>query len=266
MDKTTRPLAEPTLSERNMEVFASPRVAAWYLDQALDPAERRLLADWEGDYAGKRVLDLGIGTGRTTAMLAPYAAYYLGIDISEAMLAQARANFPHADLRLMDIRAIGALPAGTHDYVLASYAVLDVFEHDERTAILAAAHGALRRGGLFVFSFHNLRWRLAGKPPQPPVALNPLRLARDLRQYAIGRRNYAARAGLERRSEDHAMLRDMAHQWRAVFHYTTLKAQIAEVEAIGFEVTAVIGADGRDMARDEDGVDDPMPHLRCRKR
>ncbi|QLP98337.1 MAG: class I SAM-dependent methyltransferase [Rhodoblastus sp.] len=249
-----------------MEVFASPRIAAWYLDQALDPAERRLLADWEGDYAGKRVLDLGVGTGRTTAMLAPYASDYLGIDISEAMLARARANFPGVDLRLMDIRDIGALPRGGRDYVLASYAVLDVFDHDERVAVIEAARDVLRAGGLFVFSFHNLRWRLAGKPPQFPFSANPVRWARDLRQYAIGRRNYAARAALERRGDAHAMLRDMAHQWRGVFHYHTPQAQIAEVERLGFEVTAMIGADGRDMARDEPGLDDPMPHLRCRKR
>ena len=254
------------LAERNIAVFESPRVAAWYVDQELDAAERRLLIDWERDYVGARVLDLGVGTGRTTAVLAPCARDYLGIDISEEMLAQARAHFPGVALHRMDIRDIGALPAGGRDYVLAAYAVLDVFEHEERRAALAAIRDALRKGGLFVFSFHNLGWRLAGAPPQRPRGFNPVRLARDLRQYRIGKRNYRARAGLERRADEHAMLRDMAHQWRCVFYYTTIAAQIAELDGIGFETTAVIGADGREMTRDDPGRDDPTPYLRCRKR
>lgn len=252
------------LAERNIEVFRAPRVVAWHAHQELDAAERRLLLDWERDYAGARVLDLGVGAGRTTAVLAPCAREYLGIDASEPMLEKARAYFPGVDLRRMDMRDLAALPAGSRDYVLAAGGVLDMFETGERRAALAALHAALRRGGLLVFSFHNLGWRLAGKPPQRPTGFNPLQLARDLRQYRIGKRNYRARAGLERRGEERAMLRDMAHQWRCVFHYATLAAQIGELDALGFETTAIIGADGRDMTRDDPGLDDPTPYLRCR--
>lgn len=254
------------ISQRNMNVFASPRIATWYMDHALDSAEKKLLIDWEIDYAGKRVLDLGVGTGRTTAVLASCAAHYVGVEISDAMLETAREHFPRVDLRRLDIRDIGQLPGASQDYILASFAVLDVFEHEERRAVIAAARELSRPRGLFVFSFHNLCWRLAGKPPQTPSSLNPVRWARDLRQYVIGMRNYLALASLEHRGEDHAMLRDMAHQWSGVFHYATPQAQIAEVEALGFEVTAMIGANGREMARDETGIDDPMPYLRCRKR
>lgn len=253
-------------AESNAEVFARPDVAAWYVDQGLDPAEHRLLMDWQADFQGARVLDLGVGAGRTTAMLLPCARDYLGVDLSETMLAKARTHFPGADLRRMDIRHIGALPADSRDYVLASYAVLDVFDHEERENVIAAVRHVLRPGGLFVFSFHNLDWRLAGKPPQITLSANPVRLARDLRQFLIGRRNYLARADMEHRGDGRAMLRDMAHQWRGVFYYTTIEAQIAQLEAAGFRVSAIIGADGREMRRDDKGLDDPMPHLRCVKR
>lgn len=254
------------VANRNAEVFDSAHVAAWYLDQGLDAAERRLLSDWDADFRGRRVLDLGVGTGRTTAMLWPCARDYLGVDLSETMLSRARTNFPGARLRRMDIRAVGDLPAASRDYVLASYAVLDVFDHDERSAVLAAIARVLAPGGLLVFSFHNLLWREAGAPPRPHYSANPVRLARDFRQYLIGRRNYRARSELERRGEEHAMLRDMAHQWRGVFYYVAPQAQIAQLDALGYETTTMIGADGRDMRRDEPGLDDPMPYLRCRKR
>jgi SAM-dependent methyltransferase len=255
-----------TVADSNAEIFESARVASWYLDQGLDAAEHRLLCDWEADYRGRRALDLGVGTGRTTAMLWPCARDYLGVDLSEAMLERARTNFPGATLRRMDIRAVGDLPAASRDYVLAAYAVLDLFDHQQRSAVLAAIGRVLAPGGLLVFSFHNLLWREAGAPPRPHYSANPLRLARDFRQFLIGRSNYRARAYLERRGDEHAMLRDMAHQWRGVFHYITPQAQIAQLDALGFETTTMIGADGRDMRRDDPGLDDPMPYLRCRKR
>jgi ubiquinone/menaquinone biosynthesis C-methylase UbiE len=54
----------------------------------------------EGDLAGKRVLDIGCGTGIHAAVFAAtFGCDVAGIDPSEGMLAQARAKLPEADLR-----------------------------------------------------------------------------------------------------------------------------------------------------------------------
>ena len=45
-----------------------------------DEGERVALDMASGDIAGKRVLDLGVGGGRTAELLAPRAAFYVGID------------------------------------------------------------------------------------------------------------------------------------------------------------------------------------------
>jgi ubiquinone/menaquinone biosynthesis C-methylase UbiE len=54
----------------------------------------------EGDLAGRRVLDIGCGTGAALAVLAgEFECSVAGVDPSEGMLAQARARLQGADLR-----------------------------------------------------------------------------------------------------------------------------------------------------------------------
>lgn len=254
------------LHDRNAAVFDVPAVAAWYLREPVFPAERALLIERRADFAGRRALDLGIGTGRTTALILPHASDYLGIDLSPEMLRHARAAFPGADLREMDMRHIGTLETGSRDYVLGACAALDVFDQPERLACIAAIHDVLGPGGLFVFSAHNLAWRLAGQPPRIAFSANPVKLARDLRQLAIGRRNYGRRRQDERRAADHAMLRDMAHQWRMVLYYIDAATQRRQLDELGFEVTDIYGADGRILRAGESTIDDPALHYRARKR
>ena len=52
--------------------------------------------------AGERILDLGCGPGQLTARIAESGATVIGIDRSEAMIAQARGNYPLLDFRLGD--------------------------------------------------------------------------------------------------------------------------------------------------------------------
>lgn len=53
-----------------------------------------------GDLAGKRVLDVGCGTGAALAVLATeFGCTVAGIDPSQGMLAEARQKLPEADLR-----------------------------------------------------------------------------------------------------------------------------------------------------------------------
>jgi SAM-dependent methyltransferase len=58
--------------------------------------------------AGDRALDLGCGAGEFTAVLAEAGAHAVGVDVSEAALARARAKHPGLDFRLVPID--GPLP------------------------------------------------------------------------------------------------------------------------------------------------------------
>ncbi|MEI6096257.1 MAG: class I SAM-dependent methyltransferase, partial [Gammaproteobacteria bacterium] len=65
-----------------------------------------------------RVLEIGCGTGELLHSLAP--AFGVGIDISDAMISLAEANFPDLDFICGDIENLGDLASdlGTFDFVV----------------------------------------------------------------------------------------------------------------------------------------------------
>jgi SAM-dependent methyltransferase len=100
---------------------------------------------------GQRVLDLGCGFGWFCRWAREQgAAGILGIDVSEKMLARARAMTPDAAIvyRRADMEAL-ELPPGAFDLVYSSLALHYVAGLD---ALVAQIHAALAPGGRLVFS------------------------------------------------------------------------------------------------------------------
>ena len=116
------------LAERMYE--RSP-VAAFYND-LLKRSLERLLANWPGDRP-IRVLELGAGTGGTTAHVLPlftaHRAEYVFTDVSPLFLAQAKEKFkdaPHLQFRLLDLEsppAAQGFASHQFDLVIASNVV-----------------------------------------------------------------------------------------------------------------------------------------------
>ncbi|WP_119067426.1 class I SAM-dependent DNA methyltransferase [Aggregatilinea lenta] len=139
---------------------------AGYTDYALSMLPRCLnhlftVANW----AGRHVLDLGCGTGRTTLWLAEQNYRAVGVDANEAMIAQARANmvvpadslsFAAPDLFHMDMRALD-LPMGHMDLVVALGSVINAL-HSLRDveATLSRVRGVLEPGKPFVFDLRTV--------------------------------------------------------------------------------------------------------------
>jgi SAM-dependent methyltransferase len=80
-------------------VIQSTSGAAWgswlvrrhYLGDGFSDAGEHAAVEFLGAWVdGARVLDLGVGAGRTTSFLAPRASTYLGIDVSRKMVRSAR--------------------------------------------------------------------------------------------------------------------------------------------------------------------------------
>ncbi len=114
---------------------------------------------------GLRLLDIGCGTGLSTAALlqvAPHAEI-IGVDGSAGMLAQARAKQWPDSVRFVHSRAEGLTEAGVSgpfDGILAAYLVRNLPDPDP---VLQTLRALLRPGGVFAAHEYSVRdSRLAG--------------------------------------------------------------------------------------------------------
>lgn len=156
---TARGRAIPPTTEdsHNFNVFDSTSVVADYAGKSgLLPSERSL---FQAHVAPRgRVLDLGVGTGRTTPYLAGVASNYVALDYSENMIAACRRQFPGIDARVGDAADLSAFADGSFDTVVFSFNGIDYLHPgSKRRDCLVETERVLAAGGTFIFSSHNAR-------------------------------------------------------------------------------------------------------------
>jgi SAM-dependent methyltransferase len=170
-------------------------VAADYAERLGDelahkPFDRARLLDLATRVGRRGVIgDVGCGPGHVTAFLAAQGADVVGLDLSPAMIEQARARHPECRFEVADLHALGAAP-GRFAALVLFYTL--IHEDDASLAqALAACRAALMPGGRMLAAVH-----LGGAPVRleewwgHPVALS-------FRFFAEGELDAAmARAGL----------------------------------------------------------------------
>ncbi|MGC2191133.1 MAG: methyltransferase domain-containing protein [Candidatus Dormiibacterota bacterium] len=103
-----------------------------------------------GELAGRRLLDLGCGTGELTGRLAQRGGQVTGVDQSPAMLRiAARANRLGISFLEADIQSLAQLPDRSWDLAVASLCLMDL---PEPGAVFAAAARALVSGGKMIWT------------------------------------------------------------------------------------------------------------------
>jgi len=123
---------------------------AFYEDRALDPLVAH--SDFEDAHS---MFEFGCGTGRLAARLfatlLPDDCRYLGVDISETMVALARERLHPWANRAEVVQSEGFIPpqcaAGAYDRFVSTY-VLDLMSEEAIQSLLAEAHRLLRGEGL----------------------------------------------------------------------------------------------------------------------
>jgi ubiquinone/menaquinone biosynthesis C-methylase UbiE len=112
---------------------------------------------------GRKVVEVGCGTGRNTTWLAERAAEIVGLDFSEEMLAQARSrvNDPRVRFIQHDARMTWPLADSSADVVIAML----ILEHVEKLEpVFAEAARVLNNGGqFFLCELHPMRQLTGGQ-------------------------------------------------------------------------------------------------------
>lgn len=138
------------LIELAKKALASPIVFDTY--QALVGApgcHRRFIHDMVKPMPGERILDVGCGVG-TSLRYMPDSIDYLGVDISEAYIARARADHGHrARFICADITTLDATALGTFDRAF-SFGVLHHLSDDVAAQAVKFVRRVVKPGGIFV--------------------------------------------------------------------------------------------------------------------
>ena len=99
---------------------------------------------------GTRALDFGCGTGRSTRFLRQLGFEVVGVDISDSMLARARARDPQGEYHLVPDGDLGGLGARAYDLAMCAFTFDNVPTMKKKVALFRGLKRLLRDGGRIV--------------------------------------------------------------------------------------------------------------------
>jgi len=233
----------------NLDVYRSAEIVSNYTrESGLQPAERTIFNELSAELPAMRLLDLGIGGGRTTAELASKVREYTGVDYSPEMIRVCEQKFGGANGRITfsvcDARDLSRFQDASFDTVLFSYNGMDCLPHEDRLKILAEILRVLRPDGWFVFSSHNLLHfpRFFRFPWVTSLARMRRRIKkrRKLLQHHPDYREIAR--------QPHAFVYDGTFDCSVRHYYITPENQVRQLREAGFREVRLFAEDGSEVA------------------
>ena len=223
----------------------------------LFPGEQPFLHDLQRRRA-RRLLDVGVGAGRTTLHFARLADEYVGIDVSPEMVETCRARFAELRFEVADVRDLSRFANGAFDVVLFSFNGIDTVGGDTtRQRAFTEMRRVCTSGGRLFFSSKNLNqlpeeMRLSVQLRRALAADGalPVRLAKGAARFARARAlNPSADRLLTRGG---GLVADDRHELRMLRHYHVRPdVQLSRMQMLGFSEVEVYGMDGERVLPDQ---------------
>lgn len=231
-------------SKDDQGVYESADVVRFYEGQSdLQKPEATILEEFKKRLSEMKMLDIGVGAGRTSIHFAFLAKEYLGIDYSNKMITACLKQFPNLSSKISfltsDARTMNRFANGTFDFILFSFNGIDYMSHKERIKTIGEIRRVLRSGGYFCFSTHNLNFQLEksviclSKHPSE-LATNIFQILR-LRLLNSNEAWEAMRKSSRKRA--HVMINDGAMNFRLRTYYITPVEQLKQLSELGFAKT-----------------------------
>jgi SAM-dependent methyltransferase len=234
-----------SLDNLNKNTYARSEVLQSYADlDFLFKPEEVLFDKLHTAIKDKKILDIGIGGGRTTGFLLQLSKDYIGIDYIPGFVEIAKSRYNNATILCCDARDLSPFEDCAFDFVLISFNSLDHIDHEDRLKALREIYRVLRPGGFFMFSTHNRDYRYFDKLPwQEDIRFDLMHLKSCLYSLLFLPRHLMMR----KRSvytDEYAIINDNAHGYSLMIYYIGFAKQVKQLESIGFHSIQSYDMDG----------------------
>lgn len=225
----------------NKDFYESSTAVSHFINsRALQEPEASVIELLRPKLGGFRMLDIGVGTGRTTLHFSPLVKEYVGIDYSSSMIDACNRQLDlftgNIKFQVCDAKNLKCFDNDSFDFVLFSFNGIDYLNHRERLQSLEEIHRIIREGGYFCFSTHNMQ-NITGIPKAPELTFRPRQSLKRILKFARhSLRNYKLR---DISSKQHAIIDDGSYNSSLATYYIKPSEQLEQLDASGFSDTKV---------------------------
>ncbi len=244
-----------SVNSTNRTAYSNNKVLDYYIGlDSLFPAETVLFEKLSETIRNSRVLDIGIGGGRTTRHLLWLTETYVGIDYVHQFIDEARSRYRTGEFLVADASDLTEFADEAFDFVLFSYNGIDALSHQERMKSLKEIYRVLSKGGTLMFSGHNLDYRHFNKPYW---LINPrfnVGLIKNFLSYLFFLPRHLGMKKREIYGDEYAIVNDCDHRYSLLVYYTSIGEQIKRLEEIGYSGSTAYNHKGEPVASDVESL------------
>jgi ubiquinone/menaquinone biosynthesis C-methylase UbiE len=250
------------ISKINLNAFSKKAVAKYYAAEALQKAEEAAINAVKEQIRDKKILEIGVGAGKTIRFLKQISSDYTGIDYSQEMVNECRRRFPDVNVICRDARDMSAFNSDEFDFIICAFNGMDYVSHDDRLLILGEVHRVLKKGGYFVFSTHNrtgAAYKIYISPfapfathnPLNPITINPIDISFRTASFLRSAINHWKNNKYIIQTDEYSIINDKAHDYSLMTYYIGIEQQKEQLKNIGFmEPARIFNKDGAEITND----------------
>ncbi len=228
--------------EKNQATFEAENVVSFYENyHGLQKPEAFVLKIFEDKLANFSVLDIGVGTGRTTPFFGFKTKEYIGVDYADNMISKCKAIFAdkgdHLKFEVADARQMEQYQDESFDLILFAFNGLDYIPPHERSKTIKEIRRVLKKGGHFCFSTHNLQSVPSMFEETYGYPKNLLKLRKVMRAIKFRLHNESYKSLITKKW---ALVNDGEHGYGLKTYYVRPLEQVKELEKHNFKDIQII--------------------------